>query len=107
LRAHGGACGCWRLGSDFAGGSAKEGRAGGWAGLCGGELGSSREKGGAGDAGDIGGARGSVIAIADGEGIFDFNHVPPGTYILRAFSAAEEIRLKEGEALDSDMYVRQ
>ena len=58
---------------------------------------------------------GTIISVADADGIYDFMSVPSGTYTLhatvnepdgRSFSDTQPLRLKEGEVRDWDVYAR-
>lgn len=61
------------------------------------------------------GANGTIVSVADSNGVYDFTNVPPGAYTLRTkvtlsgrpiFSDVQSFRLKEAEVKDWDIYVR-
>jgi hypothetical protein len=61
------------------------------------------------------GANGTIVSVADADGVYDFTGLPSGTYTLRAtvttsdgraFSDVQPFRLKEAEVRDWDLYAR-
>jgi hypothetical protein len=61
------------------------------------------------------GANWTIVSVADGDGVYDFADLPPGTYTLRTqvtisdgrvFSDVQSFRLKEAEVRDWDIYAR-